>query len=305
MTYLLLTIICSSAIGLSFKFSEKNNMHRFTITTANYITASSIGLILVVKNGLILPPGSLSLTSFIGEFSQVVSANAGTLSAPNSWLWAAIVGSLTGVFFLWAFLLYQKSIGENGIALSAMSSRLGVLIPMSISIILWNEIPSRVQMIGIILAIASIVLINLNFERSDHGRGKWSLILLFFFAGTGIFCNKLFQKYALLEYKNLFLFFVFATALGLSLVLLRQKREKGNGKDVLAGVVVGSFNLLTNFFMILALDELKASVVFPITSAGAIIMMTLGGWLFFHEHLRAKEIAAIFMTLFALVLINV
>ncbi|MBU2515297.1 DMT family transporter [bacterium] len=305
MTFLFLTIICSSAIGLSFKYSEKNYMHRYTITTANYVTASAIGLILVIKNGLIIPEGSLSAEQFFEEFSRVVSLNSGVLSVTGSWIWSLLVGILNGVFFLFALIVFQKSIGENGIALSAMSSRLGVLIPMSISIILWNELPNRFQVFGIILAICSIVLVNLNFNQGRSGNVKPSLIMLFIFAGGGIFCNKLFQKYALLQYKNLFLFFVFTTALLISLYFLRTKHEQANRNDILVGIVVGVFNLLSNYFMILALNELKASVVFPITSAGAIIMMTLGGWLFFKEHLRPKDLVAVIMTLFALVLINI
>ena len=305
MTFLLLTILCSSAIGLTFKYSEKNNMHRYAITTASYLTASVIGLILSLKNGLIVPEAVLSLESFLAEFYQVVSQNSGMLSPANSWIWAVIIGMITGVIFLFALIFYQKSIAENGIALSAMSSRLGVLIPMSVSIVLWNEIPDNIQIIGIALAIGSIVLVNLDTANTETTRFRFSLIMLFLLAGIGIFCNKLFQKYGLLNYRNLFLFTVFFTALLISLYLLRQRREKGNYKDLIAGVMVGTFNLLTNYFMILALAELKASVVFPISSAGTIITMTLGGWVIFRERLNRREIAAIGMTLIALVLINI
>ncbi len=280
-------------------------MSRYAITTANYITAASIGLILSLKNGLLIPRDNLSINSFLTQFSEIASSNSGGLSPGSSWIWAVIVGLLTGYFFLYAFIFYQKSIGENGIALSAMSSRLGVLIPMSVSIVLWNEIPDNLQIIGIVLAICSIILINLNLNNSGNIRFSFSLIMLFAYAGCGIFCNKLFQKYAILEYKNLFLFFTFFTALLISLNLLRKKREKGKPADILVGVVVGTFNLLTNFFMILALAELKASVVFPITSAGAIITMTLGGALLFGETIRKKDAVAIGMTLVAPVLINI
>ena len=186
-----------------------------------------------------------------------------------------------------------------------MSSRLGVLIPMSVSIVLWNEIPDNIQIVGIVLAIASIVLINLDVNGSDSARFRLSLIMLFVLAGIGIFCNKLFQKYGLLTYKSLFLFTVFSTALLISLVLLRQRRERGDIKDIVAGSLVGVFNLLTNYFMILALAELKASIVFPISSAGTIITMTLGGWLIFRERINRRELVAVGMTLVALVLINI
>lgn len=305
MLYLFLTILFSSSIGLVFKYSEKKGLHRYSITTINYITASVIGLVLAAKSGVLIPEGAISLTGFIDELFLVTGTQETSLSPSGSWIWAALIGVITGVFFLFAFLAYQKSIGENGIALSAMSSRLGVLIPMSISIVLWKEIPSTLQLIGISLAIGSIILINLNVGSSVGVRSKATMVVLFLYAGTGIFCNKLFQKYALLIYKDLFLFFVFFTALVISLQQLRKHREKMDRKDVGVGLVVGFFNLMTNLVMILALSQLKASIVFPMTSAGAIITMSIGGWLLFQEKLRSREILAIAMTVIALVLINI
>lgn len=304
MIYLFLTILFSSAIGLTFKYSEKKGMHRHSITTVNYVTASLIGMLLAAKSGVLLPDTMISPSAFIDEFFSIVQTQDLLFSPAGSWIWAAVIGVITGFFFLFAFLSYQKSIGENGIALSAMSSRLGVLIPMSVSIVVWNEIPSSVQIIGISLAIGSIILVNLNFGHSSGIKSKTTLALLFIYAGGGIFCNKLFQKYALLAYKEVFLFFVFTTALLISLYQLRKNREKMERRDVGVGLVVGFFNLMTNLVMIMALSQLKASVVFPITSAGAIITMSVGGWLLFQERFKSRELVAIAMTIVALVLIN-
>jgi multidrug transporter EmrE-like cation transporter len=98
---------------------------------------------------------------------------------------------------------------------------------------------------------------------------------------------------------------IFFTALLISLFLLHSRRGNIRIADLIVGFLVGTFNLLSNYFMILALSELKASVVFPVSSAGAIIAMTLGGRLLFEEYIDRIKIIAIRMTVVALVLINV
>ncbi|MBS3766987.1 MAG: hypothetical protein KGY75_02555, partial [Candidatus Cloacimonetes bacterium] len=59
-----------------------------------------------------------------------------------------------------------------------------------------------------------------------------------------------------------------------------------------------------SFFLINALDELKTAVVFPIFSAGSIVVISLGGYFFYNESLNKKEKSAIVMTIVALILIN-
>lgn len=305
MIFLVLTILCGSVIGLSFKFSELRNMQRYVITTANYISASTIGFILIIKNRLYVVDDPLSLTVFLDELSVVILEPMVKLSHESSVLWAITIGLVAGVFYLLSFIYYQKSIAENGIALSAMSSRLGVLIPMTFSIVLWNELPDRYQFLGIMLAISSIVLVNIKTANSHSNGLKISWVILFATAGCAHFCNKLFQKYALPEYKMIFLFFVFFTALLLSFRWLHIKKQKARMNDVNLGIFIGVFNLMTNYFLIMALSRLKASIVFPITSAGIIITMTIGGCIMFGEKLKPKNLAAILMTLAAIVLINI
>jgi drug/metabolite transporter (DMT)-like permease len=305
MAFLLLNILCSSLVGLLFKYSEQTRLHRYVITTANYVTAAAIGLVLSYSGDLLIPSGDLSLSRFAEEFDRVVWRNNGVFSAESSWIWALIIGITNGFFFLYAVIFFQKSIGENGAALTAMSSRLGVLIPMSVSIVLWNEIPGRWQVIGIGLAIASIVTVTLNFKNHPDDHVQPSLLFLFFHAGAGLFCSKLFQKYGMLEYMNLFLFYIFTAALLMSIRLFIKHPQPVNRKDLLVGILVGIGSLLTNFFMILALSRMQASVVFPLTGAGVIIAMSFGSRLIFGEQLRPRNLVAIGMTLVALVLINI
>jgi multidrug transporter EmrE-like cation transporter len=75
--------------------------------------------------------------------------------------------------------------------------------------------------------------------------------------------------------------------------------------ELLTGFAVGVPNLFSAFFLISALNNLKTAVVFPIFSAGSIVLITAVGYLFFGEKLKTKEWASILMTVVALILINI
>lgn len=302
MGYLFLAIICSSLIAIIFKISETNNMNRYAVTTMNYVTAFTVSLFLSAREGVFLPSEK---GNFIEEFYDVVINNELMFSPYSSFVWAIIIGSLAGVFFFLSFIYYQISVRENNVGLAGTFGKLGILLPMIFSIVLWRELPTKIQWIGIILSFVSIIIVNVSFKKNSVKDIHINLILLFLFGGMAEFSNKIFQKYALLEYKSIFLFFVFFVAFIISLIVTIKQNKMVTKRDISTGILVGIPNLFSSFFLIMALDHMKTSVVFPIYSAGSIVVITLAGTIFFKEKLKRKEIIAIFMTIIALVLINI
>ena len=142
-----------------------------------------------------------------------------------------------------------------------------------------------------------------------HKREKYrihpSLLVLFFTSGVGSMFNKLFQKYALQEYKNHFLLAAYFLSLLIGIVLFLKGTNKSfTIRASLIGVVMGLCNMLGNFFLLKALHLFQASVVFPVYSAGSIVYITLMSFLLFHERLNRNQAAAISLTVGALILIN-
>lgn len=302
MFYLLLAIICSSSIAIIFKFSETNNLNRYAVTTMNYFTAFIVSLILALIEGNI----DFSVDgNILYEFRNVVIEENTLFSPMASLTWAIIVGIIAGAFFFLSFVYYQISVRENNVGLAGTFGKLGILVPMSFSIIIWNEIPTTIQWLGIILSIVSIIIVNVSFKKSQVKDIHINLILLFFFGGLAEFSNKIFQKYAISEYKSVFLFFVFFIAFIISLITTLKRKKRVKKIDLITGVLVGIPNLFSSFFLIMSLNYMKTSVVFPIYSAGSIVIITLAGTLVFKEKLKRKEIVAIIMTIIALIMINV
>lgn len=303
MFYLTLAIICSASIALIFKYTEKEKANRYVITSVNYFIAFVISLFLVFSKGLLFDIPREE--SFIKDFSHLSSSNNPILSPSSSIVWGLIVGGIFGSFFFLSFVYYQKSINENGVGISGTIAKLGILIPMIFSIVIWKEFPSIIQWVGILLSLVSIVIVNLSQKSLEKFDVKPTLLFLFIFGGMAEFSSKIYQKYALNDYKDVFLFALFFMAFLVSMLYTFRKKGTIKKKDILTGFAVGIPNLFSSYFLILSLATLKTSVVFPIYSAGSIVLINIGGFLIFKEKITRKNQVAIILTVIALVLINV
>lgn len=303
MFYLFLAILCSSTIAFLFKFAENREMNSYIITSANYFIASTVSLFLIIYNNLF--QGVVKETSFLDEWLLLLSKDQNLLGPYNSIIWALLVGGISGFFFFFSFLSYQKSVKENGVGLSGTFSKLGILIPMIFSIVIWREFPSVLQWVGIILSLISIVMVNISFESIQMFSFNRTILLLFVFGGLAEFSNKIYQQYALSEYKDVFLFFVFLSAFLISFFYAKKNQTKWTFKELLTGFAVGIPNLFSSYFLILSLDTVSTSIAFPVFSAGSIVFINLGGYLFFKEKVSLKNRLAIVLVIIALILINI
>ena len=303
MFYLFLATLCSATIALIFKHTETSNSNRYLITSSNYFIAFSISLFIVLYNNLL--SGVVKADSFINEFKYLLSQDTYILSPYSSIVWGVLVGSIAGFFFFSSFIYYQKSVKDNGVGISGTFAKLGILIPMLFSIIIWKEFPEILQWIGIVLSLVSIVIVNLSSESLEKFDVKPTLILLFVLGGMAEFSNKIYQNYALNEYKAVFLFCIFFVAFTISTLYTFKNKARFNTKDILTGFAVGIPNLFSSYFLILSLDTVKASVAYPVFTAGSILLINLGGFVIFKEKISAKNKFAIALIVLALIFINV
>lgn len=274
---LAVAIVFSSSIALVFKWANKYQTNALAVSFVNYVVATTISGVSLANSSLVM--------DWQGNLQRVV-----------------ILGVMTGVFFLGAFMAYQYAVRQEGAALSGMYMKIGILLPMIIAMVVWSEIPTQVQLIGIVLLLCGIVLSN--YEKGMKMVWHKALIVLFFMGGMAEFMNKWFQQTSDLTYKPLFLTMTFGTALVLSGLLLVIQKIKPTKNDIKTGVLVGIPNMLTSFFLIAALASLDTSVVFASYSAGAIALITVLSALMFKETIKKKNSLALVVTMFGLVLVN-
>ena len=301
MLFLLAAIVSSAIMALIFKYSENREGNRYVLTTVNYITAVAVSLSL-----WLLEPASEVRPSSVSEMWQQLGGifwDGGQLSGDASLTWSLILGIPSGLMLFLGLIFYQIAVRDAGVSLAGAFAKLGILVPMVLSLLLWRELPTVWQWFGIVLAMAAIITVS-----KPRGGGKvlarLPLLLLFLTVGMADFSNKLFQKLSIMEHKSLFLVASFASALLLSLIPHLGRRRGFSRRDVVLGIAVGVPNQLASYFLILALGHFPAVVAFPVFSAGTITFIFLAGHFFFGERLSPKEKLAIVFILPALILMN-
>lgn len=278
MLFLCLAILSSAAISLIMRVSANKVTAKLSMLSVNYLVCSLLGAAYCGFD-LICPQ--------IPGFSTT--------------LWLGILG---GVLFLVSFMLLQWNTQRNGIVLSSVFMKLGLLVPITLSVVFFHELPTLVQIIGFCLALVAIVLINTNKEPGKN-RFRWALLLLLLLGGGADAMTKVFEVLGPAALSNQFLFYIFAVALVLCIALVIYKKERPGIRELLFGAAIGIPNFFSSKFLLLALKDLPAVVVYPSFSIGTILLTTLVGVIFFKERLQKLQWLALTVIVAALFLLNV
>lgn len=283
MVYLLLAILCSSIISIVMKLSKNFIKNKMMMFVTNYIVCTICSLF------------------FIGNIDMIEK---------SEFVFPIWFGIITGFGYLGCFLLLELNIRKNGVVLSSTFSKLGLLVPIFISIVFYHEIPSVVKIIGIILAIVAIILMNIEFKKKDINNKAFNimnllLILLLLFGGLTDASTTIFEHNSNFGLKGLFLTMIFSSALVLSLVILLIKHQSISYKDILFGIFIGIPNYFSSFFLLNALKSIDAIIVYPTYSVSTIVIITLVGVLFFKEKLKINEIIGMSIIIASIILLNI
>jgi multidrug transporter EmrE-like cation transporter len=277
---LLLTIICSTVIVLILKYSHIREGNPVMLLCGNYFTASLISLILV--------------------FSEKDFAYS-----TETFFFGAVLGLL---FFL-GFFTFAKAVAAAGASLSAVSSRLSVIIPISLSVIIFGEIPTYYQLSGIIAALITIFLFYFSVKKfssgSFHNRDYYYLFALLILIGINDFCFKIFQGWRPLAEKDMFILTIFSFAFLYSLAYIVLKNIKTDSKTLAAGAVLGVPNVFSSYFLLGALNQLPAIIVYPSINIGIILLTTLAAFLIWKEELNLYGRWAIGLGITAILLLGI
>lgn len=269
-------------------------------------TLSSSVLALVLKR---LDSGN---TYGVYFFNYVTCALLSFLTLEDKALWRGDplplwLGAVGGFVYLASLVVYGYSIRTSGAVLASVFTRLGVLVPIGVSVAFLGERPSWLQGAGIALAVAAAVVMN-GLPRGGASRpgGKLllPLLLTLLFNGCSDSMSKIFAYAGRREEDGLFVFFIFFFAGLFTLVLLLRQRKGLALRDVLLGALVGVPNFCASRLLLAALTRLPAFVVYPCYSVGAILVISLCSVLLFHERLSRRQWGAVGMILAAVALLN-
>ena len=277
MIFLILAICSSAMVAIMMRIAQPRVNYPTGLLASNYIVCSLMALI-------------LSRPELPEIFWTALGVPAG-------------LGVMNGVLYLGSFMLMQWNTRHNGVVLSSVFMKLGILVPTVLSVVWFQEMPTAVQIIGFFLALTAIVILNYQ-KGTKLSRRSWGLMLMLVVGGMGDGMSKVYEEYGNPGFQNLFLFFTFFAALMLCLGLVAHKKEKLGMKELLYGTALGIPNFLSSLFLLNALRSVPAVIAFPTFSVAVILVVAAAGILFFREQLQRRQVFGGLLICIALVLLN-
>ena len=278
MLFLLLALLSSSVLAMVLKYLNTDSP--YGVYLINYITCALMAFAAMEPKAL-----------YNGDLTPC-------------WL-----GGITGLFYLASLTANGYSIHKNGAILSSVFTRLGVLVPILLSVTLFGERPTILQGLGVVLAVAAAVVMNGlpgKAEAASAGGKVYllPLLLTLLLNGTSDAMSKVFTQLGRRQDDGLFMFYIFLFAGMATLVLLLKDRMPLTKRDVFFGVLVGIPNFLSSRLLLAALTQLPAFLVYPSYSVGVILVISVASFFLFRERLNRRQMGAAGMILAALVLLN-
>lgn len=281
MSYLILAIASSAAISIIMRASEKHVKNEIGMFMSNYLVCMILSVAFMQDK--------TQLFALVGNKNNLTFA----------------LGVISGLMFLGNFLFYKYNMNCNGIVMSATFMKLGVLVPTIMAVVLFGETPRWTQVVGILVAVGAIVLIN--FEKSALSESKhmvWLILLLLLSGFTDSMAN-VFDKVGDASLKDAYLLATFGTAFVVAVALVCMAKKRVEITDLLFGLFIGIPNYFSSRFLLLALQEVEAVLVYPTYSVATMITIAIVGILVFHEKVSRKKLCALGLILLALALLNV
>ena len=278
MVFLCLAILSSCAIALFTRISANKVTAKLSMLSVNYLICSLLGAAYAGFD-LICPD--------VSGFPTTVA-----------------LGVVGGILFLVSFMLFHQNTARNGIVLSSVFMKLGLLVPMILSVLVFHELPTWTQITGFCIALIAIVLINAK-KENNASRFRWELVGLLLMGGSADAMSKVFEVLGPAALSNQFLFYIFAVALVLCVILVVYKKERPGMQELLFGAAIGIPNFFSSKFLLRALADLPAVVVYPSFSIATMLITTLAGVFFFRERLLKLQWLALIAIVAALCLLNI
>lgn len=284
MIYLLLSILSSSVIFITFKVTERFKTNLIKLITVNYLVAAILGFSL-----------NRHPISILNVFT-------------SEWLPFAL---LIGFSFILMFFLIGYSTRLSGVAVTTIAGKLSMVIPILFSILYFSEKTTILKISGLVLATIAVFLTS--YRPVDKAKNiKLIIIPIAIFVGSGITDSivKYTQTYHVPNSLSLlFPAVVFLTALilGLVFILIKPTSIPKNISiaELIGGTILGIANFGSLYFFILALNnsKLDSSIVFGLNNICIVLFSILIGLVFFKEKFSRVNFAGVLMAVIAILIL--
>ena len=282
MHYLILAIVFSTCVFVAMRLFERFHLDNHQALAWNYAVAAGAGF------------------AMCGQMDTLPQLTA------EPWFGLSL---LTGFWFIFTYLLMTTSSQRSGVTITSLSSKLSVVIPTTLGVVLFHEKLNFIATCGIVLSIVALCLV-VGKGKSEETKGKgWVLPLVIFF-GTGIgdmlmkFTEQLNQS----DDMTFMIAFIYLIAMffGIAIVVfdLVRGKSKWQWKSALGGLGLGLVNFFSSYCMYHGMRLFDNSLLFPIYNIGVVSVTALTGLLLFKEKLTWKNYIGLAIAIVAVILIT-
>lgn len=285
MIYLFLSIIFNAVLFVIIKLFARFNIDALQALVVNYFIAFLVGLFFLDHS---LAP------------KEIISQN---------WFKGSLI---LGFVFISTFYATTLTSQRNGLSVASVASKMSVIIPITLGVILYNESLGFIKIIGILLAIIAVYFTSKK-ETGEIQKATNILFPALVFIGAGTIdasLNYLQTHHVPVNQIGLFSTITFFCAFSvgmLTLIFLTIRGKiKFTGRSILGGIALGLPNYFSLYYLVKMLEAkaFQSATLFTIHNISIVLVSTFVGILFFKEKISLRNAFGIGLALFALYLVT-
>jgi drug/metabolite transporter (DMT)-like permease len=286
LAYLVLCVICTTCFGLCYKVVGHRGYHAPMVQLAMFTACSAV--------------------------AAACGMRAGGLVFHH---WVALAGLCGGICMSLAVYTFFVAMRQGGLAVGWACVNFGVVVPVLASMIVWHEIPSSRQLAGLALLLPCILLFSDLHLQVTGDRRRWAILVAIatiLSGGSSVMVKVASElpnhlptaRAAGASIRLSYLAFAYATAAIVLLLNTERKRIAVRSFETAFGIAMGMVNLAATWCLIQSLDSLPGIVVFPVKSAGGLVLTAIGAVVVWRERLTKRQVCGIALAAVSAVLIN-
>ena len=285
MIYLLLSILFNAVLFVIIKLFAKYNIDALQALVINYLIAFSVGLFFLDNTT---------------DATEVFKCD---------WFKGSV---LLGFVFISTFYVTTLTSQRNGLSVASVASKMSVIIPITLGVILYDEKLSYIKITGIVLALIAVYFTSKK-ETGEVQEANNLIypILVFLGAGTIDSSLKYLQTYHVPTnqiglFSTVTFFCAFSVGVLTILFLTIRGPIKFSARNIIGGIVLGLPNYFSLYYLVKMLEAkaFQSATLFTIHNIAIVIVSTFVGILFFKESISKRNAFGIILALFALFLVT-
>jgi drug/metabolite transporter (DMT)-like permease len=214
------------------------------------------------------------------------------------------------VAYAMATVFMTMAIANGSLSLTSLFISYSLMIPTFYGIIFLKDDISIGFILGVFLLIISLFLVNKGDEKARFSF-KWIICVVLSFVGNGMctVIQKMQQVASRGAYKNEFMIVALAIVTVVMLVMSLIKERKELKVYAIAGwhwaLICGLLNGMVNLFVMILSGRMAVSLMFPLISAGGLVVTYIISRFFYKEKLTKVQFVGFVFGLSAVVFLNI